>query len=63
MRRLGILLIFLGIVLFVGPLVSRDLSFLAWTHSVDHWGPVFGNMIRCVMVMLGIVLTISAKAH
>ncbi len=63
MRKLGILLIVFGLVLFLGPLVSRDLNFLAWTHSVDHWGPVFGNMVRSVMVMLGIVLTISSKPH
>jgi hypothetical protein len=61
MRKLGVLLIALGLLLFLGPVVGARVEVLRWTSQVDNWGPMVGLMIKTVVLVMGVVLSLSSK--
>jgi hypothetical protein len=61
MRKLGVLLIAVGLLLFLGPVVGARSELLQWTSSVDTWGPMVGLMIKTVVVVMGVVMSLSSK--
>jgi hypothetical protein len=61
MRKLGVLLIAIGMLLFLGPVVGAKVEVLRWTAAVDTWGPMVGLMIKTVVLVMGVVMSLSTK--
>jgi hypothetical protein len=61
MRKLGVLLISVGLLLFLGPVVGARVEVLQWTSAVDTWGPMVGLMIKTVVLVMGVVMALSSK--
>jgi|GEM_PF-2928965 len=61
MRKLGVLLISVGLLLFLAPVVGARVEVLQWTSAVDTWGTMVGLMIKTVVLVMGVVMALSSK--